>query len=83
MLFVRREFAPAMPMQQVVDRRQGHTAAKGSFQFGLDLRHHQDAPFASACQKRGQNFTLTVNTQVLPPSTAGMLALAIANRLAG
>ena len=46
MALVRRELSPAMPVQQVVYRRQGHATAKRGLQFGFDLRHHQDAAVA-------------------------------------
>ena len=48
MALVRRQFVPAVAMQQVIDRRQGHLAPERGFQFPFDLRHYQNAAVTGA-----------------------------------
>lgn len=83
MALVRGQLAPAVAVQQVVDRGQCHRAAQGRLQLGLDLAHHQDAAGAGALQERGQHVALLLGRHVLAPAPAARLALAIAHDLAG
>ena len=82
MPLVRSELAPAMSVQQVIYGGQGHATAKRGLQFGLDLRHHQDAAITSAFKKRRQDFRLALDAKVLPPSPTRALTLSIADGLA-
>ena len=80
---VRRQLAPVVPVQQLVDRGQCHRPAHCGLQFGLDLGHHQDAPVARALQERRQNLALALDAHRLAPPPARTLALPVAHRLAG
>lgn len=51
MLFIGRELSPAVAMQQVVDRGQGHGATQRRLQDRLDLRHHQHPAGTRAIQE--------------------------------
>ena len=82
MAFVRRQLAPTVSVQQVVDRGQRHAAAHRCLQLDFDLWHYQDAAVAGTLQKGLQHLVLARHAQVLAPPTAGPLALAVPYRLA-
>lgn len=62
------ELAPAVAVQQVADRGQGHPAPQSSFELGLDLTHHQDAIRTRSLQERGQRLALLFDRHVLAPA---------------
>ena len=83
MAFVGGQLAPAVAVQQVVDRGQRHGTAQGSFDFTLDLTDHQDAARASAIKKGRQHLALLLSRHVLVAPAAARGALAVTCNLAG
>ena len=83
MALVRCQFAPAVAVQQVVDRGQGHLASQGRFQLSLDLRDHQNAPAARTFQKRHQHLGFAFNAQILSASPTRALTLSVPHGLPG
>ena len=83
MALVGGELAPAVTVQQVVDRGQRHGTAQGCLQFAFDLADHQDATSAGAIEKGGQYSALLLDRHVLAPPPAARGALSIASDLAG
>lgn len=74
MAFIGGEFAPAVPVQQVVDGGQRHGVAQTSFQFDFDLTDHEDAAVARSVQEWRQGLAFLRDTHVLaPPPTARRL----------
>jgi hypothetical protein len=80
---VRRQLPPAVPVQQVVHRRQGQRPAQFGLHLRPDLADHQDAAAAGALQKRRQQFALALRRHVLPAPATAALALAVTDNLAG
>lgn len=79
MLLVGCELAPAVPVQQVVDRRQCHRPAQGRLQQRLDFGNHQHAAGARAIQKRPQYVALPLRGEVRVVSSATRRRAAIAD----
>ena len=66
--FIRGEFAPVMPVQQFVHRRQRHRAPQRSFELGFDLTNHQNATIARRLQKRLEQYSFALVTEILSAS---------------
>ena len=83
MSLIRRKFAPVMPMQQLVHRRQRHRAPLCSFELRLDLANHQNAAITRRVQERLEQFGFSLVTEILSasPSTYGLAF--VANKVAG
>lgn len=80
---VRSQLAPAVAVQQVVDRRERNRAAQGRLKLRLDLADHQNATRASVLQQWHEQLALLLGRHVLAPSAPARRALAIACDLAG
>jgi len=77
------QFAPAVAVQQLVDRGQRHGAPQLGFEFHLDLADHEDATVAGAIQERRQRLALLLDRHVLAAAPATRGALPVADNLPG
>jgi len=77
------ELAPAVAVQQVVDRGQRHRAPESGFDLGLDLADDQNASGAGALQERRKQLALLLGGHVLAAAATTRLALAVTDNLTG
>lgn len=66
---VRGQLAPAVAVQQVVDRGQRHRATQSLLQFSLDLADHQDAARSSSLQQGLQRGAFLLGRHILVAAT--------------
>lgn len=83
MAFIGGEFAPAVPVQQVVDGDQRHGVAQTSFQFDFDLTDHEDAAVARSVQEWRQGLAFLRDTHVLAPPPTARRLLPVAHNFSG
>ncbi|OFZ66813.1 MAG: hypothetical protein A2V79_00535 [Betaproteobacteria bacterium RBG_16_56_24] len=77
MLLIGSKFAPVMPMQELVQRRQPHLWPQRGFELRLDLSCYQNATHTDHLQKWLEQFSLLLVGEVLIASTAASRLAAI------